>query len=159
MVFASWLPKSQRSKFAKKIRYFFGKHICDVGDNVNIEHNAQFSPELVIGDNSGIGINSEIYGPVEIGKNVLMGPEVIIYTNGHRYDDLSVPIREQGFTKERKVIISDDCWIGRRVMIMPGVRIGTGCIIGAGSIVTKDIPPYSVVAGVPARIVKSRECK
>ena len=54
------------------------------------------------------------------------------------------------------MIIGDDCWIGRRVMIMPGVKIGEGCVIGAGAVVTKDIPPYSVAAGVPAKVVKTR---
>lgn len=156
-VFASWLPKSQRSKVAKKIRYLFAKRICTLGKNVNIERKAYFTPRLKVGDNSGIGINSEIYGPVEIGENVLMGPEVVIYTNGHQFKDVNKTIMSQGFTEDEPVIIGNDCWIGRRVMVMPGVTIGNGSVIGAGAVVTRDIPPFSVAVGVPAKVIKSRK--
>ena len=156
-IFASWLPISQRSKFAKILRYFFAKKICSLGKNVNIERRAYFTPALKIGDNSGIGINSEIYGPVSIGENVMMGPEVIIYTSGHNFSNCEIPIIKQGATETKEVIIDDDCWIGRRVIIMPGVHIGRGCVVGAGAIVTKDIPSFSVVGGVPAKIIKYRK--
>lgn len=63
----------------------------------------------------------------------------------------------QGMTEKRKVTIGNDVWIGQRVMIMPGVTIGDGCIIAAGAVVTKDIPPYSIAGGVPARVLKSRK--
>ena len=155
-VFASWLPMGQRSKFAKRVRYFFARHICQLGKNVNVERKAYFTPALTVGDDSGVGINSDIYGPVTIGKNVMMGPEVIIYTGGHEFSRTDIPIQNQGSAPVKPVGIGDDCWIGRRVMIMPGVHIADGCVIGAGAVVTKDIPPYSVAAGVPARIVRSR---
>lgn len=154
---AKWLPISQRSSLAKKIRGFFGKRIAsNFGKNVNIERNAVFSPGLKIGNNSGIGIDCEVYGPVTIGDNVMMGPEVVIYTSGHRFDRVDVPMNEQGSTEPREVTIGNDVWIGRRVIIMPGVTIGDGCVIGAGAVVTKDIPAYSVAGGVPAKIIKSR---
>lgn len=155
-VFASWLPMGQRSKFAKHIRYFFARHICQLGKNVNVERKAYFTPALIVGDDSGVGVNSEIYGPVTIGKNVMMGPEVIIYTGGHEFSRTDIPIQNQGNAPVKPVGIGDDCWIGRRVMIMPGVHIADGCVIGAGAVVTKDIPPYSVAAGVPARVIRSR---
>ena len=155
-VFASWLPISQRFKFAKKVRYHFAKHICKLGKNVNVERNAYFTPDLKVGDGSGLGINCEIYGPVTIGDNVLMGPEVIIYTSGHEYSRVDIPIGQQGSTEVKLVTIGNDVWIGRRAMIMPGVHIGDGCVIGAGAVVTKDTPPYSVVGGVPAKVLKSR---
>lgn len=123
---------------------------------MNIERGAIFGPQVEIGDNSGIGIRCELWGPVSIGNNVMMGPEVVVYTSGHRFDDYEIPMNIQGTTEDRKVYIGDDCWIGRRAIIMPGVTIGDGCVIAAGAIVTHDIPQYSVVAGVPARIIKSR---
>ena len=155
-IFAAWLPVSQRSALAKKIRYFFSKHICKSGKNVNIERNAYFTPLLTIGDNSGVGVNCEIYGPVTIGKNVMMGPEVIIYTHDHNFSRTDIPIMEQGNSPVEPVEIGGDCRLGRRVIIMPGVKIGRGCVIAAGAVVTKDIPDYSVAGGVPARVIKSR---
>lgn len=156
---ASWLPISQRSKFAKFLRTAWAKRIiANCGSNVNVERNASFSPALSIGDNSGIGINCEVYGPVVIGKDVMMGPEVVIYTGGHCHNRVDVPMREQGDSEVCPVIIGNDVWIGRRAMIMPGVTIGDGCVIAAGAVVTKDIPPYSIAGGVPARVVRSRLC-
>ena len=111
---------------------------------------------LEIGDNSGIGIRCEIYGPVKIGRDVMMGPDVVCYTSGHRFDRTDITMIEQGSSEPEPISIGNDVWIGRRVMIMPGVNIGDGCVIGAGAVVTKDIPPYSVVGGVPAKIIKSR---
>ena len=139
---AQWLPISQRSRFAKKMRYFYARRIVKkCGKNVNIEKNAFFTPGLEIGNNSGIGINCEVYGSIKIGENVMMGPEVIIYTSGHKFDRTDIPMMEQGSTDEKPVIIGNDVWIGRRVMIMPGVTIGDGVVIGAGAVVTKDIEP------------------
>lgn len=155
-LFAAWLPVSRRMRFAKKMRYFFAKHICRVGKNVNIEKNAYFTPQLTIGDNSGVGVDCEVYGPVTIGKNVMMGPEVVIFTSDHEFSKTDIPIIEQGNGPVEPVSIGNDCWIGMRVMIMPGVHIGDGCVIGAGAVVTKDIPSYSVAGGVPARVLKSR---
>ena len=156
-MFASWLPCSQRSKFGKFMRYTFAKKIATLGKNVNIERNAYFTPLLKVGNNSGIGINSEIYGPVIIGDNVMMGPEVIIYTSNHKYNDPNVLIMDQGNSETKKVVIEDDCWIGRRAIIMPGVVIGKGSVIGAGAVVTKSVEPYSVSCGVPAKLIKKRK--
>ena len=154
---AAWLPTSQHLLIAKKLRAFWARRIAKkVGANVNIERNAVFGPLLEIGHDSGVGINCELYGPVVIGENVMMGPEVIVYTSGHKYDRIDIPMGEQGDDDVKPVIIGNDVWIGRRVIIMPGVKIGNGCIIGAAAVVTKDIPDYSVAVGVPAKVVKSR---
>lgn len=154
---ASWLPISQRSSFAKKVRAFWAKHIVNhCGKNVNIERKAMFGPETKIGNNSGIGINCEVYGPVEIGENVMMGPEVVIYTSGHNYSRIDIPIMQQGSTYKKAVKIGNDVWIGRRAIIMPGVSIGEGCVIGAGAVVTHDVPAFTVVGGVPAKVIKER---
>ena len=157
-LFAAWLPVSRHSILARHTRLFYARKIADYcGKNVNIERNASFSPELHIGENSGIGIDCEINGKVFIGDNVMMGPEVIIYTRNHRYDRVDIPIQLQGYSKAEPVHIGDDVWIGRRAIILPGVTIGNGCVVGAGAVVTKDIPAYSVAVGVPARVVKERK--
>lgn len=159
IVFAKRLPVSYHCNFAKKIRCFFAKRIIKrCGENVNIEHGAVFSDLIEIGDNSGIGVNCEINGSVKIGKNVMMGPEVVIYTSNHSFKDINIPMNEQGYSLENPVEIEDDVWIGRRVIILDGVKIGKGSIIGAGSIVTKSIEPYSIVGGNPAKVIKSRCC-
>ena len=156
-IFGKNLPYSRRGKIFKKIRYFFAKKIIkEIGNNVNIETGAVFNPKIKIGDNSGIGVRCEIVGTVEIGKNVMMGPEVIFYTQNHQFKDKSKTIIEQGYEKEKKIIIEDDVWIGRRVIILPGVTIKKGTVIGAGAIVTKTFPEYSIIAGNPAKIIGHR---
>lgn len=155
---ASWLPQSRHFPPAKLLRRAWAKGIAEsVGSNVNLESHARFTPALRIGDNSGVGLRCELNGPVTIGNDVMMGPETIIYTQNHKFSDTERPMRLQGFESTEDVVIEDDVWIGRRVMIMPGVRIGKGSVIAAGAVVTKDVPPYSVAGGVPAKILKSRK--
>ena len=140
------------------LRRFCGKLMLEhCGKKVNIEHNAIFSPKVSLGDYSGIGVNAKIYGRCTIGDYVMMGEDCTIITRNHKFDRTDVPMMEQGFEEEKPVCIGNDVWIGDRVMIMPGVHIGDGCVIGAGSVVTRDIPPYSVAAGVPAKVIRSRK--
>jgi acetyltransferase-like isoleucine patch superfamily enzyme len=94
-------------------------------------------------------------GGISIGKNVIIGPYCVIHSANHCFDDLNEPIMFQGHVLE-PVLIEDDCWLGAHVTVLPGVRLGKGCVVGAGSVVTKSMPAYSVVAGVPARIISSR---
>ncbi len=142
---------------AKKLRYFCAKLVLPkCGNNVNVEKNAQFAWDLQIGDNSGIGVNSIISTNVKIGKDVMMGPDCMILTQNHGMDDLTIPMWKQPFTAPRPVVIEDDVWIGGKVIILPGVKIGRGSVIGAGSVVTKDISPYSIAVGNPAKVVKKR---
>lgn len=129
----------------------------EVGKNVNIQRMAIVSSKLRIGEKSGIGAYSKISGPVIIGKYVNMGPECIIYTSNHRHDRTDITMQQQGLTEPKLVEIGDDVWIGARVIILPGVKIGNGCIIGAGAVVTHNIPDYTIACGVPARVVKKRE--
>ncbi|MBS5951311.1 MAG: acetyltransferase [Clostridium sp.] len=142
---------------AKGIRYFLVKNfITSIGSNVNIETRATFDSNISVGDNSGVGINAFIQGPTSIGKHVLMGPDVQIYTRNHRYDRIDIPMYDQGETEIQEVKIGDDVWIGARSIILPGVHIGNGSIIAAGSIVTKDVEPYAIVGGNPAKVIKYR---
>lgn len=87
----------------------------------------------------------------------MMGPEVTIMTSSHNTLRTDIPMCKQGYLPKEKVIIKNDVWIGKRVVIMPGVTIGNGVIIGACAVVTKDVPDYAVVAGVPAKIIKYRK--
>lgn len=145
---------------AKGFRAITGRMIFDVcGKHVNIEKNVYFGSGrgICIGDFSGIGINARIQGPLIIGKQVMMGPDVMIYTRQHETSQTNIPMMEQGDTEPKVVVIKDDVWIGARVIIMPGVTLGKGCIIGAGAVVTKDVEPYNVVGGVPAKVINTRK--
>ncbi|MDN5372945.1 MAG: hypothetical protein PWR19_1991 [Carnobacterium sp.] len=154
------ISDSRYSFGSKKIRRFLTKKIIlKMGDNVNIEKGAEFFDSLEIGDNSGIGVDSVLSGKVIIGNDVMMGPEVYIYTFNHRFDRIDIPMWKQGHEDIKPVEIEDDVWIGSRVTVLPGVRIGKGSIIGASSVVTKDVAPYSIVGGNPARLLKMREIK
>lgn len=145
---------------AKRFRRFLCKNIFEYASkSCNIEKGVFFGngQDISIGDNSGIGLHARIQGPLSIGDNVMMGPDVIIYTKNHETKRIDIPMIEQGVTAPEKVVIGDDVWIGARVIILPGVTIGEGSVIGAGSVVTKDVEPYSVVGGVPAKRIKSRK--
>ncbi len=94
-------------------------------------------------------------GGLLIGDNVRIGPHVVIYASNHIFNNPHIPIVEQGMSC-KGITIEDNIWIGAGAIILDGVRIGEGSVIGAGAVVTKDIPPRSIVAGVPARIIKKR---
>ena len=154
------LPASEEilGKISKKFRGFLVRHALDnCGRNVNIERGARFDSSISIGDNSGIGINCLVGGAAVIGRDVMMGPECIFYAQNHAFDRLDIPMNRQGFGEDRPVTVGDDVWFGARVIVLPGVRIGSHCIIGAGSVVTKDVPDYAVVGGNPARILRMRK--
>ena len=143
---------------SKKVRAFCGKLILrECGTNVNIEKGAHFSSEVSLGNNSGIGINCEIAPQVTIGNDVMMGPECMIYTSNHGMERTDIPMWQQKSTETEPVVIGNDVWIGARVIILPGVHIGDGCVIGAGSVVTKDVEEYSIVAGNPAKLIRKRK--
>jgi len=119
-----------------------------------------FSPERIsLGKNVGIGKDSTIDagdgGIIAIGSNCQIGPFVLIRAADHRFDNPDIPICEQGHSPGT-IVIEDDCWIAGHVTVTRNVRIGKGSVIGANSVVTRDIPPYSVAAGNPAVIIRSR---
>lgn len=154
------LPKSDAiiGLGGKQIRAFAVKLMLPrTGKHINVEKGAHFAHTTEIGDYSGIGENSRLYGRVIIGDYVMMGRECFIYTYNHETSRTDIPMQNQDGTPERPVHIGNDVWIGSRVTILPGVTIGDGAIIGAASVVTKDVPPYSVACGNPAKVVKYRK--
>lgn len=133
------------------------RFVQSAGKNLSIGRRAFIHKNTVIGSNSGVGRDCTINNGVIIKDNVMMGPEVLIYTQNHRFDKTDVPMRTQGMGEIKPVVIEDDVWIGARVTILPGVTIGEGSVIGACAVVSKSIPPYSVAVGNPARVVKNRK--
>jgi len=113
---------------------------------------------LTMGDNSNIGPYNYIgcSGKITIGNNVMLAPRVSIYAENHVFDHPEILIRDQGVEK-KEVIIEDDCWLAANSIILAGVTIGQGSIVAAGSVVTENVPAYSLVAGVPAKFIKSRK--
>ncbi len=111
-----------------------------------------------IGKNSALGPFSYIgaAGGVTIGEDVIMGQRVSFHAENHVHDRTDIPIRMQG-VKRKGIVIGDDCWIGSNSIFLDGAHVGRGCVIGAGSVVRGEIPPYSVAAGVPARVIRSRK--
>jgi len=108
---------------------------------------------VLIGDNTIIGIGSVVIGPVEIGNNVMLAQNIVVSGLNHGYEDIDLPPSKQKEIR-KKITICDDVWIGANSVITAGVKIGKHVVIGAGSIVTKDIPDYCVAVGNPARIIK-----
>lgn len=133
-----------------------------IGDRCQIKEGCRIaarSGTIRIGDRCAIGERAEIESwksAVEIGNCVRIAAEVYILTSNHAFDDRSKPILDQGFNFE-PVTIEDDVWIGRRAVILPGVTVGRGAVIGAGAVVTKDVPMNAIVAGVPARVIRTRD--
>lgn len=132
--------------------------LARAGEDVNIEAGAVFGSgaQIVLGARSGLGVDADIHGPVTIGDDVMMGPRCTILTRNHRIDDVTVPMNQQGFGDYHPVVIEDDVWIGANVTIMPGVRVGTGSVLAAGAVVAHDVPPFSIVGGVPAKVLRDR---
>lgn len=131
--------------------------VSNCGKGINVEKGARFDSSLEIGDRSGIGENCVITNKVIIGNDVMMAREVLINPGNHNFSDTTIPMNKQGAAPKRCVIIEDDVWIGSRAILMPGVKIGHGSIIAAGAVVTHDVPPFSIIGGVPAKLIKSRK--
>lgn len=132
-----------------------------IGDNVSIEKGVVMSTSekgrISIGNNVYVGEYSVLSSniEIEIGDNVLISPHNDIVDFNHIYQDRSVPIPQQGITA-KKITIQEDVWIGSGCKILRGVTLGKGAVIGAGSVVTKDVPPYQVSVGNPAKAIKER---
>jgi len=157
------LPKSTKpyiGKIAKVLRAkLASKLFKESGQNINVEKGVRFAfkNNIAIGNNSGIGINAIIPPDLKIGNDVMMGPDCIIYAANHKFSDVNIPMNKQGHSPNQLTTIGNDVWIGGRVIILPGKSIGDGVIIGAGSIVTKDLDSYGIYGGNPAKLIKKRK--
>ena len=109
--------------------------------------------ELIIGDYSRIGLRNTIIGPVHIGSHVNLAQNITVSGLIHNYQDVDIRIDEQGVSTAL-ITIEDDVWVGANAVILSGVTIGKHSVVAAGSVVSRSIPPYSVCAGVPAKVIK-----
>jgi len=108
---------------------------------------------VIIGDRTKIGLSNTIIGPVTIGNDIRLAQNITLSGLNHNYTDVNLPIHVQGVSTA-PIVIEDEAWIGANVVVLAGVTVGKHCIIAAGSVVTKDVPPYSVAVGNPARVLK-----
>jgi acetyltransferase-like isoleucine patch superfamily enzyme len=138
----------------------FGDHVSIARDSILfctgvIAHRGK---GITIGDRTGISARAYLAGQggITIGRDVIMGPNVQVFSENHNFSDLSLTIKQQGVATQA-VVIGNNCWLGAGVIILAGVTIGDGCVIAAGSVVNKSMPANSIIAGVPAKVVKSRE--
>ena len=136
------------------------KKIITLGENNCIQAGFRFGMRdaLKIGNNCQVNENVYIQSAI-IGNYVLIAQNVSILAVTHNFDSIDIPIIKQGSTKADPVIIEDDVWIGRNVIVMPGIIIEKGAIVGAGAVVTKNVPPYAIVGGIPAKIIRYRNNK
>lgn len=109
--------------------------------------------DVMIGNHTRIGLHNTIIGPVTIGNHVNLAQGITVTALNHNFSDTEKRIDEQG-VNTTPVVIGDDIWIGANAVILPGVTIGSHSVVAAGSVVTKDVPPHSLVAGVPAKIIR-----
>ncbi len=108
---------------------------------------------VIIGDGTTLGMGNVLIGPVTIGKQVIIAQNVVMSGLNHNYEDINLPIQAQS-VKTSPIIIEDDCWIGANAVITAGTTIGKHCVIAAGAVVTKNVPPFSIAAGNPAKVIK-----
>lgn len=109
--------------------------------------------DVIIGDHTRIGLHNTIIGPVDIGSHVNLAQGITVTALNHNFNNTDKRIDEQGVSTT-PVTIEDDVWVGANAVILPGVTIGNHCVVAAGAVVTKDVPPHSLVAGVPAKVIK-----
>jgi acetyltransferase-like isoleucine patch superfamily enzyme len=144
-----------------RLRASSPKSYIQIGDHVSLD----LGVDVKAHGHGGINLGTRVYiGPytclsgskLVIGENTLIASHCGIYSNNHVFDDPNRPIRNQGNTY-KGVSIGDDCWLGTGVKVVDGVTIGRGSVIGAGAVVTKDLPPYSIAVGVPAKVIGQRK--
>jgi acetyltransferase-like isoleucine patch superfamily enzyme len=119
--------------------------LSHLGDGIQFGNNSSTGPYSFIGAG----------GPITIGENVIMGQHVSFHSENHNFDRIDLPIRSQGVNRVG-ILVEDDCWVGANVVFLDGAHVGRGSVVAAGAVVRGKIPAYSVVAGVPARVLRSR---
>lgn len=168
-LFSRFYHLGWRVAFGKNIQVVNARSI-HLGDRVSIDSDCSLAvfdqyrdekyhhkkPVIKISGNVGLGRGTLVYAvkKVHIRKNVMVGPYCFIADYDHQYSDVGKPIVDQPLSNVYPVIIEEGAWIGAHVTISSGVRIGKNSVVGANSVVTKDVPDYSVAVGVPARVIK-----
>lgn len=175
ILYTGWIYREfkhfgNNSIISPKFLALLGQKYISIGDNCYIGSRVQltawdnygsqtFNPKIILGNNCSIGDDSHItaINGIILGNNVRMGKKILITDNAHGSSDanlLNIAPNFRPLYSKGPVIIDDNVWIGEKASIMPGVHIGKGVIIAANSVVTKNVPDYCVVAGVPAKIIK-----
>lgn len=163
-VFSAIMNLVHFKSFSK--RCYFGKNVrlegnvtygCKISFDDNVDIRSGKGSDSFIGNNVSINKNTVIRGRFRIGNDCAIAPNCTIIGANHSFQRVDIPIKQQGFSCRGGVIIEDDVWIGANSVVLDGVTIGRGCVIGAGSIVTKSVPPYSIAVGNPCRVIKSRK--
>lgn len=156
MPFTHWMLhyKSTMMRVCKKKFLSFGE-----GSDFRAGAYAVYCSQISIGTNVVIRPNTVLmaddYAKIYIENDVMIGMGVHFYVNNHKFDNIDIPISEQGYYPSEDVVVKDGAWIGANAIILPGVTIGRNAVIGAGSVVTKSIPDYCVAVGNPARVIKN----
>lgn len=143
-IFFPWL----RSKFVSM-------YLDKSGIKPRVKKGAEISPNATIGDRTELGTRCLVQANVHLGNDVIMGPDVKIYSRNHKFNRLDIPISRQG-KNYYKTFIGNDVWIGANVIVTAGCKIGNHVILAAGAVITEDVPNYAIVGGVPAKIIKYR---
>lgn len=147
---------SSNIQLGKNIIFGDGTKLIAISSFTSPYSNQQFTPLITIGNNVQVTASLQMYAMKEIviGDNVLFAANVFISDGFHGYNRIDIPYKDQAMSNLEPVVIGEGCWIGQNVVIMPGVTIGKFAIIGANSVVNKEIPEYSIAVGNPARVIK-----
>ncbi len=160
-LFIQKLPHSRLWGGFNSIRRSYVSKVLKVMPN---DSNSKFENGVYISDakklkiGAHVRINEHVFlqGEITIGDYVMMAPNTSIYTITHKFSDAAIPMVQQGKTEPKKVTLKNNCWLGRNVVVLPGITIGEGAIVGANSVVTKDVAPFTIVGGVPAKLIRTR---
>ena len=160
-LFAFYMMQRKRGKMGLALRYALLRTLAKkVGDNVSIHSDVYLFhlENLVLGDNVSIHpfCYIEASGGVQIGSDVSIAHGVTLMSETHVFDQKKVAIKDQGL-QAKEVCIENNVWIGAKATILGGNKVSTGAIVAASAVVTKPVPPYAIVAGVPAKVIKIRE--
>ena len=161
-MFVNKIPSSHfpGGVFFNKFRLFFVKRIITIGTNNRFQRNVYFGDgnKIEIGSNCQINDNIRLDN-VKIGNNVMIARDSVFLGKSHNFDNLNAPMNEQGILELEQTIVENDVWIGLRAIIMPGIKIESGSIIAAGTVLTKSTEKNGIYAGVPGKLIRIRKKK
>ncbi|MBL4858034.1 MAG: CatB-related O-acetyltransferase [Erythrobacter sp.] len=140
-----------------KVRLLRARYRCwSVHHTSYLAAGSKIDKSLEMGPFGYIGPGASIPKYVRMGKYVMIGPELMITGDDHRFDIPGTAVIFSGRPEQQECVLEDDVWIGARTILLKGTTIGTGAVVAAGSVVTKNVPPYAIVGGVPARLIRHR---